>query len=156
MKTLRRECRGPIRCAGVAAVEFVVAVPFLIFATLAVAELGRAFVQYDTLSYSVRNSARFVSENAIDGETGEVIISQTVEKQAKNLAIYGTIAAGTTPVLPDFGLGHISVLKAGSNEIEVVATYPYQPLLGRALPLFGGGTAPPLEMKIVVAMRAIS
>ena len=36
------------------------------------AEFGRAFVQYDTLSYSIRNSARFVSEHAINGTTGVV------------------------------------------------------------------------------------
>ena len=157
MKTRRQEFRGSRGAAGVAAVEFVIAVPLLIFVALAVAELGRAFVQYDKLSYAVRSSARYVSENAIDYKTGEVMISELVAGRARNLAVYGTTSGGGTPGLPGFKPGHVSVLRAGENDIEVTATYPYQPLIGTALPLFGGDSAATLfTMKIAVVMRAIS
>ena len=62
-----RDLPAARRSRGMAAVEFVITVPLLLLVMLVVVELGRAFVQYDTLSYSVRNSARFVTENAIDG-----------------------------------------------------------------------------------------
>ena len=66
--TMRRGAFGARSCKGVAAVEFVIAVPVLLLVMLAVAELGRAFLQYDTLSYSIRSSARYVSEHALDGK----------------------------------------------------------------------------------------
>src|SRR5512139_17527 len=106
INTVRREFRGRCWSSGVAAVEFVVSVPLLIFAMLALAELGRVFVQYDRLSYAVRSSARFVSENAINYETGEIGISQKVVDDAKNLAVYGATIAGAKPGLPDFSPGH--------------------------------------------------
>ena len=159
MQALRCEFRGPRRSAGVAAVEFVIAVPLLIFVMLAIAELGRAFVQYDTLSYSIRNSARYVSENAIVGTTGVVDVSGAVEA-AQNLAVYGTTDVGDTPVLPGFATGptgHVKVLNAGNGYIEVIAAYPYQPLVGTALPMFGGGSVPTtFTMRISVIMLAIS
>lgn len=155
-QTSRLELCGPRRSAGVAAVEFVVAVPILIFTMLAIAELGRAFVQYDTLSYSVRNSARFVSENAIAGTTGVVQITPVVAAQARNLAVSGSTAGGA-PLLPAFAPAHVAVLDAGDNNIEVRAAYPYQPLIGGALPMFRGDSAPTtFTMRISVIMRAIS
>ena len=45
-----REVGGPRRARGLAAVEFVVLAPFMLFLMLAGAELGRAFVHYQTLS----------------------------------------------------------------------------------------------------------
>jgi hypothetical protein len=156
MQTKRNGFRGPRWAGGVAAVEFVVAVPLLIFVLLAIAELGRAFVQYDTLSYNIRNSARFVSENAIDGATGVVDVSG-VAAAAQRLAVYGTAGGGGQPVLPGFAVGHVRVLNAGNDFIEVSAAYPYQPLIGTALPMFRGGPEPTVfTMRIAVIMRAIS
>ena len=156
MQALRREFRGPSRSAGVAAVEFVIAVPILIFVLLAIAELGRAFIHYDTLSYSIRNSARYVSENSIVGTTGVVDVSGAVVA-AQNLAVYGTPGGGGQPILPGLASGHVSVLNAGNGNIEVSAAYPYQPLIGTALPVFGGGSVPTtFTMRISVIMRAIS
>ena len=72
----RRDFRGPRPARGVAAVEFVITVPILILLMLAVFEFGRAWVRYDTLSYTVRSSARFVSEYAIAGTSGVVNIDE--------------------------------------------------------------------------------
>lgn len=151
----RNEFHGPSRSAGVAAVEFVVSVPILIFFMLAVAELGRAFIQYDTLSYSVRNSARFVSANSIDAATGEVDVS-AVATAARNLAAYGVVGGASDPVLPGFLPGQVTVLNAGNGNIEVVGNYTYQPLLGGLLPMFRGGPVPTIfQMRISVTMPAI-
>jgi len=149
------EFRGASRSAGVAAVEFVISVPILIFLTLAVAELGRAFIQYDTLSYSVRNSARFVSANSIDPTTGEVDVGAVVT-EAQNLAVFGTIGKGSDPVLPGFRPGQVSVLNAGNGNIEVIGKYTYDPLLGGLLPMFRGGPLSTMfQMTISVTMPAI-
>jgi len=76
---------------------------------------------------------------------------------AQNLAVYGIASGGGQPVLPGFATGHVSVLNAGNGYIEVIAAYPYQPLIGSALPMFRGGSEPTtFTMRIAVTMRAIS
>lgn len=149
----------PPRCEGVAAVEFVITAPLLILVMLATAELGRAFVHYDTLSYSIRNSARFVTETAQGGTTGVVVLSATVVQQARNLAVYGNVAGTGARVLPNFQPAQVTVLDATGGNIQVAATYPYQPMIGAVLPTFGLTSASiPLgfNMRIVVTMRAVS
>lgn len=151
--------RVPRRCHGLAAVEFVVAAPLLIFLMLAAAELGRAFVHYDTLSYSIRSSARFVSENAIEGTTGVVSLSSSMITEARCIAVHGNVACSGGRVLPSFQTSHVTVASAGNDNIRVTALYPYQSILGAVLPTFGlGGGSIPLafNMRIVVTMRAIT
>jgi Flp pilus assembly protein TadG len=156
-RKLRKEFRGLRRTRGVAAVEFVITVPILLFVMLAVAELGRAFVHYDTLSYSIRNSARYVTENAIAGTSGVVHITADVAQRAQNLAVYGNAAGAGSPVLPGFNTGQVSVLDAGDGNIEVIASYPYHPMIGNVLPLFGGGSQSLLfTFQVSATMRAIS
>lgn len=151
--------RVPYRCRGVAAVEFVVTAPLLIFLMLAAAEVGRAFVHYDTLSYTIRSSARFVSENAIEGTTGVVSLSSSMISEAQCLAVHGNVACSGGRVLPRFQTSHVTVANAGNDNIRVTALYPYQSILGAVLPTFGlGGGSIPLgfNMRIVVTMRAIT
>jgi len=158
-RTLRRKPAPRHRSAGLAAVEFVVTAPFILFLLFAVAELGRAFVQYTTLALSVRNAARYVSEHSINGTTGVVSISSAVVTQARNLAVYGKVAGGGNARLPNYQTGQVAVASVGGDNIRVVATYPYQPMVGAALPTFGFGSGSvPLafNMQIAVTMRAIS
>jgi Flp pilus assembly protein TadG len=144
-----RELRGARWSRGLAAVEFVIAVPVILLVAWATAELGRAFVQYDTLSYSVRNSVRFLSENAIEGTSGVVNVSGAAER-TQNLAVYGNAGGTGDPVLPGFVVDDVQVIDAGNNRVEVRATYDYQPMIGTAvLPTL-------LTMRVVVTMRAIS
>ena len=145
---------GPSRSRGVAAVEFVITLPLLLLLMLVGAELGRAFVEYSILSHSVRNSARYVSENAIAGDTGVINLSVEVIRDAKNLAVYGKIGAGGIPRLRNFQTAHVAVVDAGNNNIRITADYPFQHLAQ-----FGIGDVlipPPLTLHIAVTMRAIS
>lgn len=154
----RPEFRGSPGSRGLAAVEFILAVPLLLLVTFAVVEIGRALVQYDTLSYAVRSSARFVSENAIAGTSGVVEITAPVRQQAQRLAVYGNAAGSGQACLPGFSTADVEVVQAGPYDVEVRATYPYQPIVFDLLPTFGYGEAIPLAptMRISVTMRAIS
>lgn len=157
--SLQREIPDPRRARGLAAVEFVIVAPFMLFLMLAGAELGRAFVHYQTLSYLVRHSARFVSENSINGTTGVVSISALTIARARNLAVYGNIQGAGQPRLPLFQGAQVQIVDAGNDNIRVTATYPYQPMIGPILPRFGvgPGTGPGVfNMQIAVTMRAIS
>lgn len=154
----RRELAGPRRSRGVAAVEFVVTAPLLVFLMLAGAELGRAFVHYAQLSHLVRDAARFVSENSINGTTGVVSITATTVTRARNLAVYGNIAGTGNARLPQYQPSQVQVVNAGGDNIRVTALYPYRPMLGATLPRFGlgsGSTPLNFNMHIAVTMRAI-
>ncbi len=155
----RREPLNPRRSHGIAVVEFVIAAPFMLLLLLAGTEIGHAFVQYATLSHSIRDSARFVSENAIAGTTGVVSLTNTVITQAKNLAVYGNVAGTGNAKLPDYQPTHVTVVDAGGNNIRVTASYPYQPMLGPVLPTIVMGSGPisqTFSMQVAVTMRAIS
>jgi len=154
-----RELRGSRWSRGLAAVEFVITAPFILLLLFAGAEVGRAFIQYATLSYSIRDCARFMSEHAINGTTGVVSLTGTYATQARNLAVYGNIAGTGNARLPNYQTGQLTVIDAGAGNVRVTATYPYQPMLGASLPTFGFGSGSiPLtfNMQIAITMRAIS
>lgn len=146
------------RQLGLAAVEFVICAPLLLLLVLACTELGRAFVHYATLSYSIRDATRFVTMNSINGTTGVVQLSNATITQARNLAVYGNVGGTGAPRLPNFQANHVTVIDAGGGNIRVTATYPYQPMIGPAIPSFGFGSSAPLNFNMVIAatMRAIS
>jgi Flp pilus assembly protein TadG len=142
---------APKSSRGLAAVEFVVTVPLLIVVMLAVAELGHALVLYDTLSYSVRDSARFVSEYVIPGDSGVISdgLIQVVQAPARNLVVYGSVAASGQALLPDGQSTTVTVSKVDDYNVRVDAHYPYQTLLGSAV-------LQSLTMHVAVTVRAIS
>lgn len=143
---------------GLAAVEFVICAPLLLLLVLGCAELGRAFIHYATLSYTVRDAARFVSMNSINGTTGVVQLSSTTITQTKNLAVFGNVGGTGLRRLPQFQASQVAVINAGGGNVRVTATYPYQPMIGPVLPRFGHGTSTALSFNMVIAatMRAIS
>lgn len=143
---------------GLAAVEFVITMPFVLFLLLGCAEVGRAFVHYATLTYTIRDATRFVTMNSVNGTTGVVQLGTTTITQAKNLAVYGNVAGTGSPRLPYYQTSHVAVENVGGGNIRVVATYPYQPMLGPALPSFSqrGSVAVNFTMTVAATMRAIS
>ena len=148
---------GPRCQRGLAAVEFIVTAPLMLLLLLGCAEVGRAFIHYATLTYSVRDAVRFVTTHAFNGNTtGVVQLTNTTITQTRNLAVYGNVAATGNARLPHYQTSHVDVVDAGSNNIRVTATYPYQPMLGAVLPGFGSGSvALNFDMQVAVTMRAI-
>jgi Flp pilus assembly protein TadG len=154
-----RELRGPRRERGIAAVEFAVTAPFVLMLMLAGAELGRAFVHYSTLSYAVRQSARYVSMHAINGTTGVVALSANTRTEARNLAVYGNAQGTGSPRLPNLQAAQVQVVDAGGDNVRITVTYPYQPMLGPILPDLAQGSGPiglAFNMQIAITMPAIS
>ena len=90
------------RHLGLAMVEFVIALPILLMLIVATAELGRAFVQYNALTKTLRDCARYVASRSLFGSTGTVVINATLQSQTKNLIVYGNIGGSGTPLLPSF------------------------------------------------------
>lgn len=132
------------RQKGIAIVEFAVGVIVLLVVMLVVAEVGRAFYSYQTLTKAVRNGARYIASNVINEVSVVGLTGQKID-DTRNVVIYGQVAPGT-PVLPSMVPGSIDVVQAfpsgaGTPYIEVTASYNYAPIFG-AIPALGlSGTA---------------
>jgi Flp pilus assembly protein TadG len=108
--------------------ELAILIPFLIVMVGAVAELGRFFQTYATLSKATRASARYLSRVAYDAES---------ETRAKNVAVCGKIdCTGLNPVASNFTPTNVNVAVefppgGVGNPITVtvsVQNYTFQPL----------------------------
>jgi Flp pilus assembly protein TadG len=73
---------------GVALVEFALILPFLLLLSLTAVEFGRAIWQYNTLTKSVRDAARYLSLQT----------PGTKMAQARNLAVYGNLGGTGAPL----------------------------------------------------------
>jgi len=74
---------------GVALVEFALVLPLLLILTFIVTEYSRALYQYNTLTKSVRDAARYLSTQN----------PGTKNTEAKNLVVYGNLAGTGTPLV---------------------------------------------------------
>lgn len=150
--------RNKSRQAGVSAVEFTIALPLLLFLFLAIAEFGRAFLQYNTLTRAVRDSARYVATNAIGNSTGVVTIDAALITQARNLVVYGNVGGTGTVLLPGLAPANVTVTDLGSNNVAITANYAYQPMIGTSLPdlVRGGSVGTTFTLTSQVIVRAIS
>ena len=148
--------RCGIRQRGIAAIEFAIALPFLLLVMLATAEIGRLISQSNTLAKSVRDAARYVAANAAVGTTRVVSITPTLTTQASNLVVAGQIASGSA-LLPGLTASAVTVADAGNGYISVSASYMYQPMIAAQLPTFGLGTPPTLARPLIatVIMKAL-
>jgi len=121
---------------GVAAVEFAIALPLLLFLLMATAELGRLLSEYDTLEKGVRDGARYLAAKALAGTTQTVSITPTLQTQTANLVVTGNINGSGTPLLPGLAAANVTTASTANGYISVSATYTYQPILA-SLPTFG-------------------
>ncbi|MGQ0443776.1 MAG: TadE/TadG family type IV pilus assembly protein [Beijerinckiaceae bacterium] len=147
---------------GVAIVEFTIVLPLLLLLMLAIAEFGRALYQYNALTKAVRDGARFMSENAFIGDSGQV--STVAPTEVKRLVAYGAIGAATCGAyggvcqdLPEFEWTHVNTptlyQDAAGDYYVTVSTLPssdpdvytYQPMLGNLLPLTSIAVNIPLQ-----------
>lgn len=129
------------RMSGLAAVELVLVVPIVLILLMGTAELGRAIYQYNTLSKAVRDGARYLAGVATRGDTGVVNITGADATIARNLVVYGTQSAGTTPLLEGLAPGDVVVADAGGGLVSVTATYDYaaNAAIFGFIPTFGFG-----------------
>jgi len=142
---------------GLALVETAIVLPFLMFVMLAASEFTNAFVQHTTLTKAVRDGARYVAEEAIDG-TLTLNLSTTLIDEARRLVVYGDRdQTSGTPLVNGLTVNDVSVNNLGSNNIEVRVDYAYTGILGSVLPAFGFGPDISLlfNMSASVTMRAL-
>jgi hypothetical protein len=85
---------------GVAIVEFALILPFLLLLTFITTEFGRAIWEYNTLTKSVRDAARYLSTRTPSNPADMA--------KARNLLVYGNLAGTGSPLLPGLSLAHVT------------------------------------------------
>lgn len=75
---------------GAALVELALVLPLLLVMTFVVTEFGRALYQYNTITKGVRDAVRYL--------TTQTPNSGSAVTAARNLVVYGTTTAGSTPL----------------------------------------------------------
>jgi len=149
------------RQRGVVCVEMALVTPILLVLLLVTADLTRAFIEHNTVTKAVRNGARYVAAKAFEGTTGLVDINATLVNETQNLVVFGSTSppGGASPVVPGLTLANITVVQiAGTDDIQVSATYALGGLFGPVLPinLYTGNTiSASRTLRATVTMRAL-
>ncbi|NIA55176.1 pilus assembly protein [Massilia sp. TW-1] len=82
---------------GIALVEFALILPMFVMLLFLTTEFGRAYYQYDTITKSVRQAARYLSVRA----QGKDIAN------AKNIIVYGNPTGTGSPLVPGLTLSNV-------------------------------------------------
>ncbi len=145
------------RSKAVAIVEFIIVLPIWLILIMATAEFGRAFMQYNTLTKSVRDGVRYVAANALVGSTGVVSINGTVQVRAQNLVVYGNTAGTGSAILPGLTTGAVTVAGAGGGNVSLSVTYPYASIFAFVPGFFYGGNTGTngYSLQAAITMRAL-
>lgn len=142
---------------GSVIVETVIVLPLLLFLTIATVEVTNAFVEYNTLTKMVRNSARHVSAKALLGSTGLISITPQLLTEAQNLVVYGHPTASGNALLTGLTTGNVNVVALDSELIQVSASYQHTGILGATLSTFGYGSDLSIEpvLSASIVMRVL-
>jgi Flp pilus assembly protein TadG len=146
------------RHRGLAIIEYLIAAPVALMLIVATAEIGRGFMQYNALTKSLRDAARYAAEAATtsSGTTGVVSIGTTERQAVQNLTVFGNAVGSGSPILPGLSTGNVTVTGSATGDVDVAATYQFQPIFS-GIPLFGNGPdiTPNITFQVQVTMRAL-
>jgi hypothetical protein len=132
--------------SGVALVEFALVLPVLLMLAFMTTELSRALYQYNILTKSVRDAARYLSMQT-PGDT-------TKYGTAKNLVVYGNPAGSGNPIAIGLSTSQVpdpvwATVGAGPtiNVVTISVTgYTFRPLVLSVFGLnFGNMAYPPIS-----------
>ena len=152
-----RSLAGARRQQGLAMVEFAIGAPLLLLLLLVIGEFGRLLSQYNLLLQGSRDAARYVASHAMNATLGQIQLPTALQGTAKNLLVYGSPTAGSTPIVPGLGVGQVQVSAVGSEHIQISVTYSFRPVVGNVLlpGLFGNGAALNIPLTATTVMRAL-
>jgi len=139
---------------GVAIVEFLISVPFLLLLFAAVAEFGIIFYTQTTLNSAVQDGTRYIASKSIYGQDIPYPeIRPQFEADVKNLVVYGNIKGNGTPLVAGLNATMVTVDCVNGSTVTpeggklcksditvpsmapyfVRVQYPYVPALGNML-----------------------
>lgn len=156
---MRRVMKSPDRqrCKGIAIVEFLIVVPVCLMLMIATAELGRAFLQYNTMTKAGRDGIRHVAGKARRGSSGVVVLTPELQTETQNVVVYGNPLGVGAPLLPGMTIGNVAVTDDGFNNVTVAVSYPYDSVFAFVPGFFyGSGTsADGMVFQTSITMRGL-
>ena len=137
------------RQRGLVVVELAITLPLIILIMFAVAELGRAFYQYATLTKAVEAGTRYYASAVND-------LTITTDKIAttENLIVYASPDGSGAAVLPGFNPGNVTVDPVLDDHVYINAEYDFNPIIGK-LPIINRVVGEGLKMTVAHTMRVL-
>lgn len=124
---------------GLAAIEFAIVAPVMLFLMLVTAEFGRVFYHYNTLTKAVQTGARYASKPLLTA--GELTnIDAAFKQRIQNFVVYGNENGGGAAVLDGFSATNANVIistSAANKTITIQAEYDYSFAVLGDFPMFG-------------------
>jgi len=121
---MRRWIEKALRLArnrdGNAMVEFAIGSGVLVAAFTGTFQFGYTFLQYNNLENAVARGARYASLVLYDSAT--TTPSDAFKTAVKNMVLYGSKTAGTSPVLPGLTTGNVNLSVTFTNGIPSAMT----------------------------------
>lgn len=123
------------RQKGLAVVELALATPVLLILILVTSDFSRAFYQYNTLTKSVRDAARHMSNSGVYNAVP--VVAATVnarEAEARNIAFSGDIQGGNA-LLPGLSAADFTITTSqiggagGFLHVRVEVNYQYNAMI---------------------------
>jgi Flp pilus assembly protein TadG len=105
---------------GSAMLEFAIGSGLLVAAFTGTFQFGYTFLQYNNLQNAVARGARYASLVPYDSPTSTP--STAFATAVKNMVLYGTPAAGATPVLPGLTTGNVNLTVTWANGLPSIMT----------------------------------
>ncbi|CAH0533934.1 hypothetical protein VST7929_01811 [Vibrio stylophorae] len=135
---------------GLAAVELAITLPILLLLLVAVSEIGRLLIHYNTLTKAVQDGARY----AVVDIYGTAAANQIADvNEIKNMVVYGNKGGSGDALLVNLNTGNVTVSQANSYVI-VTAQLTYAPAFIKLPEFFGsGGDSLVLPIRASALMR---
>src|SRR5262249_42641939 len=105
---------------GSAMLEFAIGSGVVIAAFTGTFQFGYSFLQYNNLENAVARGARYASVATYDSPTSTP--SDAFKTAVKNMVLYGSTTAGTTPVLPGLAASNVNFTVSFSNGVPGTMT----------------------------------
>ncbi|HHX8438865.1 TadE/TadG family type IV pilus assembly protein [Vibrio diabolicus] len=112
---------------GLAAVEFILVLPVLLMLSVLVIDVCRAFIQYTEVNKALQNGARYAVVDTYGTLDFDSIADET---NIKNVVVYGTPSASSTPIIDYIAVEDIVITPPTSTNktVTLSATYNYVPI----------------------------
>lgn len=123
---------------GLAAIEFAIVVPVMLFLMLATAEFGRVFYHYNTLTKAVQTGARYASKPLMTTNKLTDLTINGFKEDIQNFVAYGNENGTGIAVLDGLTDTNVTVTSNIANKtITIEAQYTYNFVVLSDLPFIG-------------------
>ena len=106
--------------AGNTMIEFALGSGILVMAFVGTFQFGYTFLQYNSLENAVARGARYAS--LIPYDSTSTIPSGAFSSAVKNMVLYGTSTAGTSPALPGLTTTNVNLTVTFTNGVPSAMT----------------------------------